>query len=139
MKGRVIRQKLIRRADVRANFRTTFYMFGDNILRTGLGGQAGEMRGEANVIGIPTKWKPARTEDSYFVDADLDYIGVELSIKSGFRTAQEALSRGFNVVIPLDGLGTGLADLPNRAPRIFAFIETMIKELEHDYPNESES
>lgn len=134
MKGRVIRQKVIRRLAVRTNAATTLYMFGDNIVRTGLGGQAGEMRGEANVIGVPTKWTPSRNEGAYFRDSDLDYIGVELAIKSGFMMAREALDRGFNIIIPTDGLGTGLADLPNRAPKIHAFIENLIKELENDFP-----
>jgi len=33
----------------------TLWVFGDNLQRKGLGGQAKEMRGEPNAIGIPTK------------------------------------------------------------------------------------
>jgi hypothetical protein len=39
------------------------------------------------------------------------------------------LTRGETVVIPADGLGTGLAELPTRAPKIFAFIEANIQAL----------
>jgi hypothetical protein len=36
---------------------------------------------------------------------------------------------GKTVVVPTDGLGTGLAELPTRAPKIFAFIENRIAML----------
>ena len=38
----------------RANPRA-IYVFGDNLLRKGLGGQAKEMRGEPNTLGIVSK------------------------------------------------------------------------------------
>ena len=38
----------------------------------GYGGQAREMRGEPNSIGIPTKWAPDSNKSSYFCDGDLD-------------------------------------------------------------------
>lgn len=40
------------------------------------------------------------------------------------------LARGGDVVLPADGLGTGLAQLDRRAPRIAALIADEIAELE---------
>jgi hypothetical protein len=53
----IIYQKYIKREDLRAN-PTVLYVFGDNEARTGLGGQAKEMRGEPNAVGIATKASP---------------------------------------------------------------------------------
>ena len=53
----VIYQKRICRDDLRRN-PNAVYIFGDNEARTGLGGQAREMRGEPNAMGIATKRSP---------------------------------------------------------------------------------
>jgi hypothetical protein len=53
-RGKVIRLKHITREMVRADPSTVF-VFGDNMARNGLAGQAKEMRGEPNAIGVPTK------------------------------------------------------------------------------------
>ena len=50
-------QKWIARADLKQN-QDRIYLFGDNVERVGHGGQAKEMRGEPNAIGIATKLKP---------------------------------------------------------------------------------
>ena len=134
MAGKVIRQKYISRQEVRNNRATTLYVFGDNIRREGLGGQANAMRGEPNALGVPTKWSPHRNKDAFFSDDDWNYVGVRLSIISAFRTMEMFLEEGFNVVIPSDGLGTGLSELAHRAPRIFVEIETRVKLLEEKYP-----
>ena len=65
MTGTITFQERITRADLRAN-PDTLYVFGDNMRRRGMGGQAAEMRGEPNAVGIPTKWRPSRTEWDFF-------------------------------------------------------------------------
>ncbi len=40
------------------------YVFGDNMTGTGYGGQAAQMRGEVNAVGVPTKWRPDNNEGS---------------------------------------------------------------------------
>jgi len=50
------------------------FIFGDNDERDGMGGQAGEMRGERNAIGIPTKKKPSATDDSYYTNHQLRLV-----------------------------------------------------------------
>ena len=53
----IIYQKFIYRSDLKAN-PSVLYLFGDNLQRVGLGGQAKEMRGEPNAVGIATKKAP---------------------------------------------------------------------------------
>jgi hypothetical protein len=54
MTGKIIRVARITREMVQAD-RNTVYVFGDNVARHGLGGQAKAMRGEPNTIGVSTK------------------------------------------------------------------------------------
>lgn len=46
------------------------YLFGDNLLRKGLGGQAKEMRGEPNTLGIVSKKYPSNSLSSFYSDGD---------------------------------------------------------------------
>jgi hypothetical protein len=66
----LIFKKFITREYVRESFGTTIFLFGDNMQRTGLGGQAKEMRNEPNAFGVPTKWKPTMQDDAFFTDDD---------------------------------------------------------------------
>jgi hypothetical protein len=98
--------------------------------RKGRGGQAAEMRDEPNAIGIPTKWKPAQTEEAFFSDAAWNNLDVKSAIENAFRKLEAHLSSGKDVVLPADGIGTGLAQLPSRAPRLFARMEKWFAVLE---------
>ena len=120
----VLRQKRIYRADLQANPKA-LYVFGDNVQRVGLGGQADEMRGEPNAIGVATKWTPGAKAADFFSDADYDKAREIIS--GDLAPVLAALVRGRCVVIPTDGLGTGLSELPTRAPRIFAYLEERIR------------
>lgn len=91
------------------------FVFGDNVLRVGLGGQAGEMRGEPNAIGIATLRAPGRFYQPGDAE-DLDCVTADLA-----RVAL-ALAEGRTVVVPTDGLGTGLARLPEKAPSLHRLI-----------------
>jgi hypothetical protein len=127
-RGRVIRLQRITRAMVQAD-RDTIFVFGDNMKRAGYGGQAGQMRGEPNTIGVPTKWTPERSQSAFFTDEDRSNPEVHRAISDAFRLMRDCLSAGQNVVIPADGLGTGLAELPTRAPKLHAMIEAAIEGL----------
>lgn len=117
----LIYQKHITREDIKAN-PNVLYVFGDNLERVGMGGQAYEMRGEPNSVGIPTKKRPSQHSDSFFSDDDY-----ELFIKESYNDIQRLINHYVNnsgtIVWPLDDIGTGLADLPNKAPKIYAFIQ----------------
>jgi hypothetical protein len=122
MTGTLIFKKFISRADIRATFPTYIYLFGDNMKRVGMGGQAYSMRGEPNSFGVPTKWAPDSQEWAYFSDGDFPGP-VERAIDFPMNLAFGWLSRDGTVVVPTDGLGTGLSGLTTRAPQIYNYIE----------------
>lgn len=121
----VLRQKFITRSEVRSR-RDCIFVFGDNMQRKGFGGQAKAMRGEPNTVGVPTKWAPETKDAAYFSDDCLLNQDVLKAINGAFDKLRFLMKDGMNVVIPLDGLGTGLADLPRRAPKLHAYIEEKI-------------
>ena len=124
----LIYQKIITRQDLRAN-PEVLYVFGDNELRLGLGGQAKEMRGEKNAVGIRTKHKPSNHEPDFWSDDDWSVlIG---KVDDDFRPLYLHLEKGGIVVWPLDGIGTGLADLARRAPKVLNHIFNCQDALEH--------
>ncbi len=127
MRGVVLYQQKIFREDLKNN-PNQIYVFGDNMMRCGLGGQAREMRFEPNAIGIPTKWRPSMDGDAFFTDDDFDKVVP--TIEREFEKLTEAIVSGKNIVIPKDGIGTGLSQLPKRAPKIFKYIEDGIRKLE---------
>ena len=53
----VFKQKIVR-SDLRNNPAKRF-VFDDNVQRRGFAGQAKDMRGEKNAIGVVTKWAPS--------------------------------------------------------------------------------
>jgi len=105
----------ITRALVKANPQVIF-LFGDNLQEYGMGGQAKEMRGEPNAIGIPTKRKPSMSPDSFFTDEEFE------NNKKAIDKAFSKIPEGSYVVVPKAGLGTGLAHLPIKAPRTFVYL-----------------
>lgn len=128
-RGKVMRLSWITREMVRNN-PNLYFLFGDNMEGRGYGGQAAAMRGEPNAIGVPTKWRPDRRETSYFTDADWRDKDVRCAIIAALMRAEAVLAQGHDVVIPADGLGTGLAELPQRAPSIDAYIRDSLAKLE---------
>lgn len=122
----VLFQKFIYREDLKAN-PDVIYVFGDNTEREGLGGQAGEMRGEPNSIGVATKWTPTSGTNAYFSDEEFDTV-IEI-IKNDFELVEKAIREGRTVVIPLDGLGTGLSKLPEMAPKVDKWLKDYIVHL----------
>jgi hypothetical protein len=111
-------QQWITRQDLRAN-PDKIYVFGDNVQRSGLGGQAKEMRGEPNAIGVVTKWAPSMVARAFFDDTAACKVLVERDL----LVVQRALDRGRTVVVPADGIGTGLSRLPQYAPNLDRFIK----------------
>lgn len=96
------------------------FVFGDNLERRGMGGQAREMRGEPNAVGIPTKKKPKNTSDAYFNDEDIiDWI------TSSIDDILRLMTHEGVIVWPRDGIGTGLAKLEEKAPIILERIKTL--------------
>lgn len=124
----VIFRKHIACKDIRANS-DQLYGFGDNHLeRKGYGGQARECRGEPNAIGIPTQRAPSMKESALFSDADYEFWAGPT--KAAWNTLRDAILEGRAVVFPKAGLGTGLAQLAERPPRIKAAIDEAVGQIE---------
>jgi len=110
------------------------FVFGDNMLGFGKGGQA-IIRSEPNAFGVPTKRKPAMSPSSFFSeksDTDLDHVLDRIS------DMWDDLERGCVFVIPVneDGdvsLGLERAKLREKAPNIYAAIQTHVKEMCNSY------
>lgn len=124
--GRIVLERYVTRHQLQAD-PTTLFVFGDNMRERGLGGQAKEMRGEANAVGIPTKWAPSNAATGFFCNSDL--AACRGLIDTRFAKLRRHLNAGGDVVWPEAGIGTGLADLKSRAPRIWEYIEIQRAEL----------
>lgn len=119
--------KFITRADLKAD-PNGLYLFGDNDQRVGMGGQAGAMRGEPNAIGVRTKLAPSMNEWDFFSD---DFFEDNChDIDEDLERVRDALKGGISVICPSDGLGTGLSELPTRAPRTFAYLHISLQLLQ---------
>lgn len=102
------------------------FVFGDNLQRRGLGGQAREMRGEPNAIGIATKKAPSLADYAFFTAAD-DWAIEE--IDKDIDKVAAALAEGRIVYVPKDGIGTGLASLRTRSAGLHRHIINRFREL----------
>jgi len=118
--------RIITRNNLREN-RDILFLFGDNSTRKGLGGQAKEMRGEPNSLGIVTKKFPSNEKDSFYSDEDF-YVWLEL-FSGDMENLAEKVNSGKYKTIVIPPLGTGLADLPNRAPKIWNYLKIILDNL----------
>ncbi|WP_196258599.1 hypothetical protein [Pelagibacterium limicola] len=92
-----------------------FFVFGDNCRRIGHGGQAAACRDEPNAIGVATLYAPG-----FFYDPN-DPVALAHVTNDLARVGRE-LAGGITVYAPIDGLGTGLARLPEHAPNLHRLI-----------------
>lgn len=132
MTGRILRWANITRQAVKSNHQLLF-VFGDNMTRRGMGGQAAAMRGEPNAIGIPTKWSPGWQDQDYFTDMVLDSSQVMAAIDAGFETIRLTLQSGHSVVIPKAFIGTGYAQMPERSPRLYQYMVWELERIQAQY------
>lgn len=100
------------------------FVFGDNFERRGLGGQAKEMRGEPNAVGIVTKHRPSMNRGAFLTDG---YYEIWLR-KNSYDICRLFFHEGI-IIWPSAGIGTGSAQLPDRAPLIFEAIELLKEKL----------
>lgn len=91
------------------------FVFGDNRARVGFGGQAKEMRGEPNALGVATLHAPG----NFYRDGDPKAL---LAVVFDLRQVAFFLAQGRTVYVPFDGLGTGLARLPESYPSLHSLI-----------------
>ena len=103
----------------------SLFIFGDNTIRKGKGGQA-QIRDCKNSFGIATKLYPSMKESSFFDDSEkcFDIIDKEIdNLKNIISTTDYK-----TIVFPADGLGTGLSDLQNRAPKLLEHLNKRLVE-----------
>lgn len=112
----IIYQKIIKREDLWTNTKV-LYVFGDNEKRKGYGGQAAEMRGEPNAVGVRTKKSPTEfwSDETYGDNVKMINDDLKPIWKKIFH--EDAV-----VIFPYDGIGTGLSELPRRAPLTYQYV-----------------
>jgi hypothetical protein len=123
----LIYQKVIFRDDLQNNPKV-LYVFGDNVERWGLKGQAKEMRGEPNAIGVATKWAPNNKAESFF--SDRSYYPIMEIIRADMQPVIQALNDGRTVIWPADGIGSGLSNLEQNAPKVWQNLGKALNHLE---------
>jgi hypothetical protein len=110
------------------------FVFGDNLLGFGKGGQA-IIRDCPNAFGVPTKRKPAMTPGSFFAENNEDDLDAVLGRLS---TLWKLLGDGEVVVIPVTengdpSLGLERARLKEKAPTIYEAIQRHVGEMAEAY------
>lgn len=100
------------------------FIYGDNDIGKGKGGQA-IIRDLPNAMGIPTKKYPSNKRNAFYSDEELEQnkIKINKAIDNIIK-----YSKDFEyVILPENGLGTGLSDLPNKAPKTFKYLNESIE------------
>jgi len=96
------------------------YVFGDNLIKKGKKGQAC-IRDAKNAFGVPTKRLPCMQDGCFFSDQKDEYEAVE---KALFELL--SLESKYDIVVPEDGIGTGLAKMEEFSPKLFKYINKML-------------
>jgi hypothetical protein len=122
----IIKQKWITREDLQAH-PDWLYLFGDNEERRGKGGQAIAMRGEPSAVGIRVKRRPRLKDADFWTDET--FAENCRMIDEDLAPVRKTLAEGGTIVLPEDGIGTGLAQLAERAPRTFTYLQKVLAEL----------
>lgn len=102
------------------------YVYGDNDIHQGCRGQA-IIRGQPNTVGIPTKKYPNNQPASFYTDQEYT-TNIEKINRSLAEIIERAMFYEF-VIFPKDGLGTGFAQLPQRAPLTYQYLTTQLFQL----------
>ena len=93
------------------------YVYGDNIIRIGKGGQA-IIRDEPNAFGIATKASPS------IYMSDIDYFENIRIINNDIFKIREAYKNDMydSIIFSINGLGTGLSNMQQVCPRTFLYL-----------------
>ena len=132
LKERIEVQQLFSVEDCLAN-PNKLYIFGDNLLGVGKGGQA-VIRDCRNTYGIPTKILPSMFNDSFFSDrySEEQEIKECLAVLHNyymtgvFYRTRCSRTRLPILVFPSNGLGTGLSQMPTRSPKLYKLMNDLI-------------
>ena len=108
--------------DVKAN-PSKIFIYGDNDLREGKGGQA-IIRDFPNALGIRTKKKPSHAAGSYWTDKEFE--SNKSKICEDISAIKIELMFGKTIVLSRGGYGSDRAKLKEKAPKTFEFLNKMI-------------
>lgn len=109
------------------------FVFGDNNLRYGKGGQA-IIRDLPNTIGLRTKKAPNNQLSSFYSDSDLEEN--KKNIIEDILTIKDLQLKGNVIVFSNGGYGTGLSKLKEHAPKTFEYLCDCLKSF-FNYDNET--
>ena len=110
--------KILTPADLRKRPKTLF-VFGDNDMRTGKGGQAVN-RDESNAVGFRTKHKPTTSADAYY--SDDNYTDNIRKMQEDLDNIKR-LSGNYDSVYFMPGIGEGRALLKEKAPKTYKWMK----------------
>ena len=99
------------------------YVFGDNMKGFGKGGQA-IIRDEPNAFGVPTKRYPSKDNWAYFSDKEDERLAVLSNLRKLYVIGQTKV-----IVFPSCGIGTGLAKMSEKSPKIFEQMNGILREF----------
>jgi hypothetical protein len=99
------------------------FVFGDNMKGFGKGGQA-IIRDESNAFGVPTKRYPSKDNWAYFSDKEDERLAVLSSLRKLYVIGQSKV-----IVFPSGGIGTGLARMGEKSPKIFEEMNGVLKDF----------
>jgi hypothetical protein len=105
------------------------FLFGDNDIQKGTGGQA-IIRYEPNAFGIPTKKLPNFHPKSFYYDSE--YENNISKINSAINKLIKYLERNKEIIgiyFPENGFGTGLANLQKNAQNTLKYLNDKMEEF----------
>lgn len=111
-------------------YKDSLFIFGDNDKKIGCKGQACIRHSFVkNVVGIPTKKEPNFKTTSYYNDNELEINKQKINNAIDLILKRLKEEKFVGIILPKDGLGTGLADLKNKAPLTFEYLNLAIENL----------
>ena len=100
------------------------FVFGDNMLRYGKGGQA-VIRDLPNTIGIVTKREPRTGKGAYFSDAKDEMDTLLQDIRKLWLISR--CNTFTHIVFPTKGIGTGRARMKSKSPILYKMMKNKLE------------
>lgn len=109
------------------------FIFGDNLLKQGLGGQAKECRGEPNTFGIPTKRRPSWDVDAFFTDEPSSLAEFYIALTVAFAELRQKIwEQKFRYLFIIPRMGIGLAHLQDQ-PKCLTLLTTSLVDFDKEF------
>lgn len=100
------------------------FVFGDNMLRYGKGGQA-IIRDLPNTLGIATKRTPRTDANAYFSDAEDEMDTLLQDIRKLWLINKCNVFT--HIVFPTKGIGTGRAYMKSKSPMLYKMMKNKLE------------